>query len=496
MTGTVLSEGIVSQLKRNINENLPVALKGMASRIKGFDIENEISNIVEQYLIQRVYIETSYLEKSKTPDPDALKKFIKKKKYHIEKLSEELKQEYESAKNGVPVLSPVSPYNESALVIVRATAKVQREATIERTFNVVDEFMQRIGDIPPIRKGESAFVGFYEYPFFSLLCAGDEKRAAKLLKIDIEEYALRLSFSHKYEEFAYYPAETVGKAFYGETVKSKKVDEEYELVSSQYLKDTFFPKEIGVKQVSIDAKKPWDDRDSKLFSYLCTKCVSQKIEGKDVLIVEGNIRELCKALFPETTSYGSKFYTLARNRLLNMGRTSVVAVLENDVIISRNIFEQTVIDGREDSEESGKSGGAFFHVEFGRNVSADILSHHLSTIIRPRLDELENPVSRFLYMQLKKDRAMDLYLSKGKTRHQYTLIWLMLIYRVRDAKKAARIGRYTEALTEMRDKGLLIKWFNVSEDRFEIEWLPLSEDERMDIKAVSSVHVQEAIDVN
>lgn len=158
-------------------------------------------------------------------------------------------------------------------------------------------------------------------------------------------------------------------------------------------------------------------------------------------------------------------------------------MLENGVIISRNIFEQTIVDSHDDGSGE-KSNGALYHVEFGRNASADILSHRLSTIIKPRLDELANPVSRFLYVQLKKDRTMDLYLSGEKTTHQYTLIWLMLIFRVREAKKSARIARYSEALSEMKEKKLLIKNFKVLDERFEIEWLPLSDDEKMDIKVL------------
>ena len=95
-----------------------------------------------------------------------------------------------------------------------------------------------------------------------------------------------------------------------------------------------------------------------------------------------------------------------------------------------------------------------------------------------------NPVSRFLYVQLKKDRLMDLYLSREKIRHEYTLIWLMLIFRVREAKKAARILRYSEAFDEMRDKHLLIKDYSVADDQFTIEWLPLSEAEINDVKYI------------
>ena len=483
MSQGLISEGIVSQLKKMIGDSMPKELCIMCENVRKFHMESEVSRIVEDYMVEKTNLDGVDIEKSKLPDSDLLKKLIKKKKYHIDKLVDELQKEYENAMSGVPVLSPSSPYNESALVIMRTTARLQRNAAIDAAKLMVDGYFERLKDIPLIRKGIDGFIGFYEYPFFLLLCAGDQKRAIKLLKIDIEEYAFRLAFSKNYEDFVYYPAESVGKAFYGETVRSKKVDTEYEVVSSQYLKDTFFPKEIGVKQVSIDAKKPWDDRDSKLFSYLCTKCVTERSDGKDVLTVDGNIRELCKTLFPEANSYSSKFYTLARNRLLNLGRTSIVAVLENGVIISRNIFEQTIVDSHDDGSGE-KSNGALYHVEFGRNVSADILSHRLSTIIKPRLDELTNPVSRFLYVQLKKDRTMDLYLSGEKTTHQYTLIWLMLIFRVSDAKMSARIARYSEALSEMKEKKLLIKNFKVLDERFEIEWLPLSDDEKMDIKVL------------
>ena len=36
----------------------------------------------------------------------------------------------------------------------------------------------------------------------------------------------------------------------------------------------------------------------------------------------------------------------------------------------------------------------------------------------------------------------------------------------------------------MKEKKLLIKNFKVLDERFEIEWLPLSDDEKMDIKVL------------
>lgn len=313
---------------------------------------------------------------------------------------------------------------------------------------------------------------------------GNPQQAVKLLKIDLEEYIFRLSFSKKYAEFAYYSAESVGKGFYTEPSRSKKEDVQYEMMTTRYLQSAFFPDETGIVKVSIDAKKPWDDKDMELFSYLCTKCVTKGIGDKDVLTVDGNLNEICRILFPDSSSYSTKSYANARKRLNNMVSTTVVATSEDGKFIARNIFEQSIVDDKRELDNGEKSNGVLYHVEFGRNVTADILSHRLSTVIKPNLDELKNPVSRFLYMQLKKDRLMDLYLTRNKTCREYSLIWLMLIFRVKEAKKSARILRYSEAFDEMKEKKLLIKNYNVSDDQFTVYWLPLSDDEMMDVKYI------------
>lgn len=481
-----LSEGILSQLRKSILDSIPAELKDKCNELNLVNLEDEVSKVVSQYLIKEIQTETSTYERCQAIDPESSKKLIKKKKYHIERIKKELENDCKCAQLRKPILGHSSPYNESTLVALLSTAKMPRAVAIDTITSIVDAYFSRLSDIAPIKKGEEFFVGFCEYPYFIVLAEGNPQYAKKLLQIDIEEYIFRLSFTKKYAEFAYFSAESVGKGFYTESTRNKKEDVQYEMITTQYLQGTFFPEETDIVKASIVADKPWDEKDMELFSYLCTKCVTKGIGNKDVLSVDGNLNEICHILFPDAHSYGAKSYAGARKRLENMVRTTVVATSGDGRSIARNIFEQSVVDAKYELEHGEKSNGVLYHVEFGRNVTADILSHRLSTVIKPNLDELENSVSRFLYVQLKKDRLMDLYLNRDKTTREYSLIWLMLIYRVKEAKKATRMLRYTEALEEMKKKKLLVKNYYVEEDAFIIEWLPLSKEESNDIKYVGS----------
>lgn len=478
------SEGILSQLKKSILDNIPIGLREMCNDLAVIHLDQEVSRIVSQYLIKEIRTDASSYERSQAIESDDLKKLVKRKRYYIEKLKKELEDDYRCAVSKQAISGHPSPFNESTLATLLSTARMPRAVAIETISTIVNDYLEKISNMAPIKRGEEYFVGFYEYPYFMSIAEGNPQYASKLLQIDIEEFVFRLSFTKKYAEFAYFSAESVGKGFYTEPIRSKKEDVQYEMITTQYLQSTFFPEETGIVKASIEAKKPWDVKDMELFSYLCTKCVTKGIGNKDILTVDGNLNEICRIIFPDSHSYGAKSYANARKRLENMVGTTVVATSEDGKSIARNIFEQSVVDDKSDLKDGEKSNGVLYHVEFGRNVTADILSHRLSTVIKPNLDELVNPVSRFLYVQLKKDRLMDLYLSREKIRHEYTLIWLMLIFRVREAKKAARILRYSEAFDEMRDKHLLIKDYSVADDQFTIEWLPLSEAEINDVKYI------------
>lgn len=479
-----LSEGILSQLKKSILDSVPADLRNKCKELNLVDLDAEVSKVVSQYLIKEIQTEASTYERCQAIDPESSKRLIKKKKYHIERIKKELENDCKCAQLRKPILGHLSPYNESTLVALLSTAKMPRAVAIDTITSIIDSYFSKLSDVAPIKKGEEYFVGFYEYPYFPVLAEGNPQYAKKLLQIDIEEYIFRLSYTKKYAEFAYFSAESVGKGFYTESTRSKKEDVQYEMVTTQYLQGTFFPEEPNITKASIVADKTWDAKDMELFSYLCTKCVTKGIGNKDVLSVDGNLNEICRILFPDAHSYGTKSYASARKRLENMVRTTVVATSGDGRSIARNIFEQSIVDVKSESECGEKSNGVFYHVEFGRNVTADILSHRLSTVIKPNLDELENSVSRFLYVQLKRDRLMDLCLNKEKTTREYSLIWLMLIYRVKEAKKATRIIRYSEALDEMKEKHLLIKNYSVEDDQFLVEWLPLSAEESNDVKHI------------
>lgn len=128
----------------------------------------------------------------------------------------------------------------------------------------------------------------------------------------------------------------------------QKEDTEYEVVTSQYLRDTFFPDEQGINHVKIISKKPWDLKDMDLFGYLCTKGVTELLRsgigGKPTLEVRGTIRELCKVVSPEAKSYGQKSYTLVRARLENMIDTKLEAITADGRQIIQQLFDRVIID--------------------------------------------------------------------------------------------------------------------------------------------------------
>lgn len=270
----------------------------------------------------------------------------------------------------------------------------------------------------------------------------------------------------------------------------------FEVTSSQTLKNMVFPNVSNIEKISIEAKKPWDDLDMALFSYLCTKSSLKTIKGEDVLLMEGNLLELCSILFPGNEgTYSSKHYQLAQNRLENLYNTNISAVFSNGTVGQKHLFDSLNVNSKREERERGE--GVVFRLTFGRAVTEDIFAHRISTIIKPQYDELENPISKMLYVQLKKDRLIDLY-SMERRRNQagkrtginepvgrdYSLIYFMLTFRVKEARKPARIARYEEALTEMKEKGILVQDFRVSGDNFYVEWLPLSAEESLNIKMI------------
>ena len=323
-----------------------------------------------------------------------------------------------------------------------------------------------------------------------MLSADNRRKAEKFLRIDLEEFILCCSTSPKYNQYVSYPADSVGRGFYGEVIRSKKEDTEYEVVTSQYLRDTFFPDEQGINHVKIISKKPWDLKDMDLFGYLCTKGVTELLRsgigGKPTLEVRGTIRELCKVVSPEAKSYGQKSYTLVRARLGNMIDTKLEAITADGRQIIQQLFDRVIIDNpahqKTETSKREKQGG-YYTLRIGWSLTEDILSHRLSTVIKARISELKNPVSVILYAPLKKDRAVDLCMC-NRNSHEYSIIDLMLLYRLDARRKATRIEKFSEVFEEMKSKKLLIKEYTVVNSKFIITWMPLSLEEKNDIRVL------------
>lgn len=486
-----LTEGILNQFGKSIYRDIPALLAEMCSDF--FDVEEETSKIVEKHLIDRIYLsDTTYYEQIKTPGRDTTKKLDKRRRYQMAKLLDSLHQDYESVLRGENIKDPSSPYNSYTLDVLQSLGDSTREQTVEMVAKKINAFCDTMLDAGPRIRGGSGevFHGFYEYPYFRQLAITNEKTAEKLLHIDLEEFVIQCASSTKYNQFVSYPADSVSRGFYGEIIRSKKEDAEYEVITTQYLQNTFFPEERGIEHVKIISEKPWDLKDMSLFGYLCncgvTKLLQIGLTSKSVIEVEGTIHELCKVLYPESKSFGAKSYSLVRARLTNMINTKLEAVTTDGRKITQWLFDRVTMDNymRSDNDTSeGVPQGGLYQARLGWSLTEDVLSHRLSTIIKPNIAELKNPASVVIYAPLKKDRAVDLCLYDLGV-HEYSLISLLLMYRVDAKKKATRLERYSEVFTELKEKGLLIKDFSVSGSKFVIEWMPLSPEEKRDIRVL------------
>ena len=227
-----------------------------------------------------------------------------------------------------------------------------------------------------------------------------------------------------------------------------------------------------------------------LFGYLCTKGVTELLRsgigGKPTLEVRGTIRELCKVVSPEAKSYGQKSYTLVQARLGNMIDTKLEAITADGRQIIQQLFDRVIIDNpalkKTETSKREKQGG-YYTLRIGWSLTEDILSHRLSTVIKARISELKNPVSVILYAPLKKDRAVDLCMC-NRDSHEYSIIDLMLLYRLDARRKATRIEKFSEVFEEMKSKKLLIKEYTVVNSKFIITWMPLSLEEKNDIRVL------------
>ena len=227
---------------------------------------------------------------------------------------------------------------------------------------------------------------------------------------------------------------------------------------------------------------------------MIAKSVSGGFSKNETLSIEGNIADICSVMFPETKHASSRHYTMAKERLRNLFGTQLVATDGNGKETFRSIFDSAEIydskikEGTTDAPKKSEKNTAVFRAEFGKSITADILSNRLDTIVRPRFNDLETEISKMLYTRLKRDRTADLIINH-RAGNYYSQIALMLIIRLNDSKVARRIERYSEALSEMKDKGILIRDFHKVKGPdgrvgFDVEWLPLSAEESRDLRVL------------
>lgn len=486
-----LTEGILNQFGKSICGDIPLLLANMCE--KYFNVEDATSKIVSDHLIERIYLaDNTYYEQIKTPGRAVIRKLDRKKQYQLSRLLLELQTDYEAVKSGNDVTTTTSPYNKFALEIIRDAAGLTKEESINVVFSKIDTFRNIMKQTPGKKSNYSEeFHGFYEYPYFTLIEMNSQKKAERLLRIDLENFVLHCATLPKYQQYVSYPADSASRGFYGEVIRSKKEDTEYEIITSQYLQNKFFPDEHDITHVKIMSPKPWDLKDMNLFGYLCNRGITSVLKpsanGKPKMLVEGTIRDLCKAISPEATSFSSKSYALARARLSNMIDTKLAAVTADGDEITQVLFDRVRVKKHTQSENSSPEAqkeGGIYQIRLGLSLTEDILSHRLSAIIKPKIAELKNSAAIIMYAPLKKDRAVDLCLYKLES-HEYSLITLLFMYRLDARKKATRIEKFSEIFNEFKNKGVLIKDFSVVDSKFIIEWIPLSTEEKNDIRVLT-----------
>ena len=502
----IISEGFLNQLAGSMLADIPEFIHAAARGI--INIEKEASGIILDNLVKSVSSENTLYEVVKSASYADADKIIKRKKYQMKILFGSLDKEYKTISSGGSVEDLTSPYSELIISTVTQTGKTRDEA-ISWVKDALDSYSERLSALEPMRKGTAFFAGLTEYPYFYLIKNQNAARAKKFVLIDLSEYIFRLSFSDKYKNFIYYSPESFGKGFYSETVRTNKkieIDPEYAEQSEILLKERFFPEVADVTHVYIKAPvKQWDIRDYQSFTYMISKSVSEGFDKNDTLSTEGNINDICAVMFPESQKFSLKHYNMAKERLRNLFGTQLIATDGNGKEIYRSVFDNAAIydsseksekeDGSEEPQKHGKNT-AVYRAEFGKSITADILSNRLDAIVRPRFDELDTQISKMLYTQLKRDRTADLFIDHRMS-HLYTQIALMLIIRLNDSRVSKRIERYSEALNEMKEKNILISNFRVvkgpdNKQAFEVEWIPFTDEEASDLRTYRKIDVIES----
>ena len=485
-------EGITHQYIRALVNAVPVSIQcACRDDMLRVNLEGEISRIAKEYLVKVVGEGDVVYEIPTTPELGVIDKISKRKKYQSNVFINELTEDYQSALNGGTdaVMKPYSPFIEISILDKmkggRSRAEVVEEIFRGGDNGGIEGYIDRLGKFTAVREGMAGFVAFSEFEYFNLLVRCNPKRAGKLLTLDIEEAALRLSFEEEFKSYASYMPASFGKGFFSENKKAaegRESDMEYQEMSERYIHETFFPDIANVAHAQIVSDDPWGVSDYEIFKYLVTKGISGAVSfraGDGVLRVEGTINELVtRALGKKRASKNSES---VHKHLLNILNTHLVALSGNNGdIIGKALFDKFYIGKDVNDREGGGKGETHFKAEFGNSITKDIVSSYVNVSVRPLLEELSS-ITRFLYTEMKRDRARDLLLFRRES-HLYTLTDFIFIIRVKESQKSKRVARYVSALQEMRDKGILIKDFHVSGTIFSITWLDLNEEERKDIK--------------
>lgn len=155
-----LLEGFLSQLKKSVLNSIPAGLKNKCNELKGIDLEEEVFKIISKYLINEVKSDKNSYEHCQSPESDDLKKLVKKKKYHVEKLKVELLEDYNLAISKHPVSENTSPYSELSLVTLLSTAQIPRDVAIETIAKVVNDYLERLSNMTPIKKERRVLLAF------------------------------------------------------------------------------------------------------------------------------------------------------------------------------------------------------------------------------------------------------------------------------------------------------------------------------------------------
>ena len=498
------SNSTLSSYCEYIEQDIPESLKATYKRIIGTDIKAVINDIVNEYLMDKSDLVLQGYEFIKSVSSSDVDKIQKKQKYHCTALLTKLEEDYNTALSGKIITDSASCLNEAIVSTLVSVSKGNRKDVIESIYSGATEWLKKLMTFKAPDRDEwiEENVGFCNYPYFYLIESSDINKAKKLINIDLIATVFRLSKDLKFKDFNIYsPKSILGEGFVDESGnRTSKFRENYDLalLSKTKLKETFFEEEKEASEVNIMAKRTWDYSDMMIFNYLCTKCIRNLSDISGGLVVSGSLTEICAIVYPNIKNrrFNASHYETAKERLENVFNTRVTAHI-NGKTASKSIFDYSVIDDPKehiqyddnDGSELSKlrksrkdSSVVLFQATFGRRISGDILNSRLETIVRPQIESINTEIAKMLFMSLKNDRIMDLYFHNQQTRI-FSHDSFMIIIRLSD-KKAKRLQKYSDALKELKDKHLLIDDFKVIGEMFEVKWIPLSEQERDDIRII------------